>query len=45
MQLKRNIKATCDEGFKELMNYSHWRANPALILWWDHRDRKSHHCP
>jgi hypothetical protein len=32
IQLKRNIKATRDEGFRELMNYSHWRANPALIL-------------
>ena len=31
MQLKRNIKATCDEGFKELMNYSHWKANAALV--------------
>ena len=31
MQLKRNIKATRDEGFKELMNYSHWKANAALV--------------
>lgn len=29
--LKRNIKATRDEGFRELMDYSHWRANPNLV--------------
>jgi fumarate reductase flavoprotein subunit len=31
LQLKKNIRATRDEGFKELMEYSHWRANPALV--------------
>lgn len=31
MQYRRNIKATRDEGFKELMEYSHWRANPDLV--------------
>jgi fumarate reductase flavoprotein subunit len=29
--LRRNIKATRDEGFRELMNYSHWRADPDLV--------------
>ncbi len=31
MQYRKNIKATRDEGFKELMEYSHWRANPDLV--------------
>lgn len=30
-QFKRNIKATRDEGFRELMNYSHWKANALLV--------------
>jgi fumarate reductase flavoprotein subunit len=31
MQLRQNIKFTRDEGFKELMNYSHGKANAALV--------------
>ena len=31
MQRRRNVKATRDEGFKQLMEYSHWMANAALV--------------
>src|SRR5512136_335436 len=31
MQRKRNIKVTQDEAFKGMMEYSHWKANPALV--------------
>jgi fumarate reductase flavoprotein subunit len=31
MQYRKNIKMTRDEGFRELMGYSHWRANPDLV--------------
>ncbi len=31
MQRKRNIKVTRDEAFRGMMEYSHWRANPALV--------------
>lgn len=31
MQLKRNIKVTRDEAFKGMMEYSHWKANAALV--------------
>ena len=31
MQRRRNVKATRDEGFKQLMEYSHWRANASLV--------------
>jgi fumarate reductase flavoprotein subunit len=31
MQFRNNIKTTRDEGFRELMNYSHWKANPDLV--------------
>jgi fumarate reductase flavoprotein subunit len=31
MQRRRNVKATRDEGFRQLMEYSHWRANAALV--------------
>jgi fumarate reductase flavoprotein subunit len=31
MQRRRNIKATRDEGFRQLMEYSHWRADPGLV--------------
>jgi fumarate reductase flavoprotein subunit len=31
MQYRNNIKVTCDEGFKQLMEYSHWRANAGLV--------------
>lgn len=30
MQWKRNIRVTRDQAFKEMMEYSHWRANAAL---------------
>lgn len=31
MQRKQNIKSTRDEGFEQIMEYSHWRANPRLV--------------
>lgn len=31
MQRKRNIKITRDEGFHQMMEYSHWRANARLV--------------
>ena len=31
MQRKRNIKVTRDEAFRGMMEYSHWKANPALV--------------
>jgi len=31
LQRRRNIKATRDEGFNQMMEYSHWRANPRLV--------------
>jgi fumarate reductase flavoprotein subunit len=31
MQRRRNVKATRDEGVKQLMEYSHWRANAVLV--------------
>ena len=31
MQRRRNIKASRDEGFRQLMEYSHWKANSALV--------------
>jgi fumarate reductase flavoprotein subunit len=31
MQHRRNIRVTRDEAFKSIMEYSHWRANPALV--------------
>jgi fumarate reductase flavoprotein subunit len=31
MQRRRNIKATREDGFKQLMEYSHWRANASLV--------------
>jgi fumarate reductase flavoprotein subunit len=31
MQRRRNVKATRDEGFKQLMEYSHWKANASLV--------------
>ncbi|MBI5446663.1 MAG: FAD-dependent oxidoreductase [Deltaproteobacteria bacterium] len=30
-QLRRNIEETRDDGFRELMEYSHWRANASLV--------------
>lgn len=31
MQRKRNIKVTRDEAFRGIMEYSHWKANAALV--------------
>ncbi len=31
MQRKRNIKVSRDEAFRGMMEYSHWKANPALV--------------
>ena len=31
MQRKRNIKVTRDEAFRGMMEYSHWKANAALV--------------
>ena len=31
MQRRRNIKVTRDEAFRGMMEYSHWKANPALV--------------
>ncbi len=31
MQRKRNIKVTREDAFREMMEYSHWKANPALV--------------
>ncbi len=31
MQRKKNIKVTRDEAFRGMMEYSHWKANPALV--------------
>jgi fumarate reductase flavoprotein subunit len=31
MQRKRNIRITRDDAFRDIMNYSHWKANAALV--------------
>ena len=31
MQRKRNIRVTRDEAFKDIMEYSHWKANASLV--------------
>ena len=31
MQLQRNIRVTKDEAFKDIMEYTHWKANGPLV--------------
>jgi fumarate reductase flavoprotein subunit len=31
MQQARNIRLSRDQSFRDIMEYSHWKANPALV--------------